>query len=86
MNVNVYVSTDWNFLCNCHMNVNVYVYLVFQIRVIDVDKSKKVYEDIMKKLDRVENDYLPQIKLEKTEVMEIQTCSNHQVIVTVINH
>jgi phosphatidylinositol-bisphosphatase len=36
--------------------------------VIDKEKSNKVYEDIMKKLDRLENDYLPQVKLDKTEV------------------
>jgi phosphatidylinositol-bisphosphatase len=36
--------------------------------VIDEEKSKKVYEDIMKHLDKVENDYLPQVKLDKTEV------------------
>ncbi|XP_046544350.1 inositol polyphosphate 5-phosphatase OCRL-like [Haliotis rubra] len=37
------------------------------IRVIDVEKSKKVYEDVMKKLDRIENEYLPQVKLDNTE-------------------
>nr|KAG5691659.1 hypothetical protein BaRGS_022934 [Batillaria attramentaria] len=38
------------------------------IKVIDEKRYKKVYEDIMKKLDRIENEYLPQIKLDKTEV------------------
>lgn len=37
------------------------------IKVIDEDKSKRVYEDIMKQLDRLENEYLPQVKLDKTE-------------------
>ncbi|XP_041351900.1 inositol polyphosphate 5-phosphatase OCRL-like [Gigantopelta aegis] len=37
------------------------------IRVIDQEKSKKVYEDVMKKLDRIENEYLPQVKLERLE-------------------
>ncbi|KAK7476272.1 hypothetical protein BaRGS_00032465, partial [Batillaria attramentaria] len=37
------------------------------IKVIDEKRYKKVYEDIMKKLDRIENEYLPQIKLDKTE-------------------
>lgn len=41
-----------------------------QIKVIDQKRYKKVYEDIMKQLDRIENDYLPQIKLDKTEVFE----------------
>lgn len=43
-------------------------YFVYQVRVIDEEKYKKVYEDIMKQLDRLENDYLPQVKLDKTEV------------------
>ena len=36
--------------------------------MIDQEKSKKVYEDVMKKLDRIENEYLPQVKLERLEV------------------
>lgn len=38
-----------------------------QVKVVDREKSNKVYEDVMKKLDRLENDYLPQVKLDKTE-------------------
>ncbi|KAK3580413.1 hypothetical protein CHS0354_012436 [Potamilus streckersoni] len=38
-----------------------------EIRVIDPDKHKKVYEDIMRKLDREENDYLPQVSLGQRE-------------------
>ncbi|XP_056015071.1 inositol polyphosphate 5-phosphatase OCRL-like isoform X2 [Ostrea edulis] len=40
-----------------------------EAKVIDKEKSNKVYEDIMKKLDRLENDYLPQVKLDKTEFL-----------------
>ena len=39
-----------------------------QVKVIDEKRYKKTYEDIMKKLDRIENEFLPQIKLDKTEV------------------
>jgi phosphatidylinositol-bisphosphatase len=38
------------------------------VKVIDEKRYKKVYEDIMKKLDRIENECLPQIKLDRTEV------------------
>lgn len=38
-----------------------------EVKVVDREKSNKVYEDVMKKLDRLENDYLPQVKLDKTE-------------------
>ncbi|KAL8583253.1 hypothetical protein ACOMHN_043088 [Nucella lapillus] len=42
-------------------------YFDVEIKVIDEKRYKKTYEDIMKKLDRIENEYLPQIKLDKTE-------------------
>ena len=42
------------------------------MKAIDKEKSNKVYEDVMKKLDRLENDYLPQVKLDKTEVRAIE--------------
>ncbi|BFZ10183.1 hypothetical protein BsWGS_13221 [Bradybaena similaris] len=35
------------------------------IRVINPKQYKLVYEEVMKKLDRLENEYLPQIKLDK---------------------
>ena len=35
---------------------------------MDRTRYKKVYEDIMKKLDRLENDYLPQVSLAQKEV------------------
>ncbi|CAE1246042.1 INPP5B_F [Acanthosepion pharaonis] len=37
------------------------------LKVIDQEKSKKVYEDIMKRLDRIENEYLPQVKIDTTD-------------------
>lgn len=37
-------------------------------RIVDIEKKKKVYEDVMKKLDKEENDYLPQVSLDSTEV------------------
>ena len=50
------------------LTVIVLVSLHIQVRVIDQPRYKSVYEDIMKKVDRWENDTLPQIKLDKTEV------------------
>ncbi|XP_053397394.1 inositol polyphosphate 5-phosphatase OCRL-like [Mercenaria mercenaria] len=37
------------------------------IKVVERHRYKKVYEDIMKKLDRLENDYLPQVTLAQKE-------------------
>lgn len=47
------------------------LFACFQVKVVDREKSNKVYEDVMKKLDRLENDYLPQVKLDKTEVGQV---------------
>lgn len=38
--------------------------------MIDQVRYKKVYEDVMKKLDRLENEFLPQVKLDRTEVSD----------------
>ncbi|KAL4233663.1 hypothetical protein ACF0H5_008345 [Mactra antiquata] len=37
------------------------------IKVVETKRYKKVYEDIMKKLDRLENDFLPQVTLAQKE-------------------
>ncbi|BFZ24676.1 hypothetical protein BsWGS_27714 [Bradybaena similaris] len=57
------------------------------VRVIDQKQYKKVYEDIMKHLDRLENDYLPQIKLDKTECIfkDVKFIESQSQIVTVVN-
>ena len=42
--------------------------LKFQIKIIDKDKYRQVYENVMKNLDKLENEFLPQVSLNKTEV------------------
>ena len=39
------------------------------MKVVDVVKYRKLYEDVMKKLDRLENEFLPQVTVETTEVI-----------------
>ena len=43
---------------------------LFQIKVIDENKFKKFYEETMKQLDRLENEYLPQVKLDGSDVSD----------------
>jgi phosphatidylinositol-bisphosphatase len=43
--------------------------LSFQIRVIDAVKYRKVHEEVMKRLDKVENEFLPQVMVDNTEVI-----------------
>lgn len=38
--------------------------------MINRDNYRFVYEDVMKQLDKLENEYLPQVKLEITEVSD----------------
>jgi len=41
------------------------------MKVIDSVKHRKIYEDVMKKLDKLENEFLPQV-LEHTIKLFIQ--------------
>nr|XP_022289390.1 inositol polyphosphate 5-phosphatase OCRL-1-like isoform X1 [Crassostrea virginica] len=58
-----------------------------EVKAIDKEKSNKVYEDVMKKLDRLENDYLPQVKLDKTEFQfkDVMFIEKRSEILTVCN-
>lgn len=39
-----------------------------QVKVINFDLYRKVHEEVMKQLDRMENDFLPQVTLNIVEV------------------
>ncbi|XP_015911155.1 type II inositol 1,4,5-trisphosphate 5-phosphatase [Parasteatoda tepidariorum] len=39
-----------------------------QVKVVDVAKYRKIYEEVMKKLDKLENEFLPQVTLDKLEI------------------
>ena len=39
-----------------------------KVKVVDQKKQKKVYEEIMKHLDKLENDYLPQVECDTLEL------------------
>ncbi|XP_065223598.1 type II inositol 1,4,5-trisphosphate 5-phosphatase [Planococcus citri] len=39
------------------------------IRVIDVTKYRKIHEEVMKKLDKLENEFLPQVMVDTTEII-----------------
>ncbi|XP_068085502.1 type II inositol 1,4,5-trisphosphate 5-phosphatase isoform X3 [Anabrus simplex] len=40
-----------------------------QIRVIDTVKYRKIHEEVMKKLDKLENEFLPQVMVDNTEII-----------------
>lgn len=39
-----------------------------QVKVVDAAKQRSIYEDVMKALDKIENEFLPQVTLDKMEV------------------
>ncbi|XP_052809512.1 inositol polyphosphate 5-phosphatase OCRL-like [Mya arenaria] len=57
------------------------------IKVVLKEKYKKVYEDIMKQLDRLENDYLPQVLLTPREFLflDVKFSEPHELILAVAN-
>lgn len=40
-----------------------------QVRKIDAAKYRKVHEEVMKKLDKLENEFLPQVMVDNTEII-----------------
>ena len=39
------------------------------IKVIDTIRYRKIYEEVMKKLDKLENEFLPQVSVDTTEIV-----------------
>lgn len=58
----------------CHMGLKisdhkpVYAKFSSEISIINKDKYRKVHEDVLKGLDKLENEYLPQVTIDTTEV------------------
>ncbi|XP_077297581.1 type II inositol 1,4,5-trisphosphate 5-phosphatase-like [Arctopsyche grandis] len=42
---------------------------ISQVKVIDLKKYRKVHEDVIKKLDKLENEFLPHVTVEPTEII-----------------
>ncbi|XP_050457217.1 type II inositol 1,4,5-trisphosphate 5-phosphatase isoform X1 [Cataglyphis hispanica] len=40
-----------------------------QIRIIDMTKYRKIHEEVMKKLDKLENEFLPQVMVDTTDII-----------------
>lgn len=43
-------------------------YFKSMVKVVNQTKYRKIYEDVMKKLDRLENEFLPQVTVDKMEI------------------
>ncbi|KAG8227603.1 hypothetical protein J437_LFUL008439 [Ladona fulva] len=39
------------------------------VKVIDIAKYRKIHEEVMKKLDKLENEFLPQVMVDNTEII-----------------
>ncbi|KAG7153258.1 Inositol polyphosphate 5-phosphatase OCRL-like, partial [Homarus americanus] len=42
---------------------------MFIIKVIDTRRYRRIYEEVMKKLDKLENEFLPQVTIDTTEII-----------------
>ena len=63
-----------------------YYFFLWQIKVVERSKERKVFEEIVRKLDKRENDSLPQVKLGKHEVWRTKftfLCLKIQICLTV---
>lgn len=40
-----------------------------QIKVVDTRRYRRIYEEVMKKLDKLENEFLPQVTIDTTEII-----------------
>lgn len=51
------------------MSLGFIIYNYLQIRIIDVAKYRKTHEEVMKKLDKLENEFLPQVMVDTTDII-----------------
>lgn len=59
-------SSHESFTLSDHKPVS--AYFKVGVKVIDTARYRTIYEEIMKKLDKLENEFLPQVAVDRLEV------------------